>query len=120
MNTRFQYRSPAVPLLEKLKDATRVAWGVFLFCSVSIVGLSILAWLVLWVLDPMHSAFAAAKWVARFDRIPLGVTSGMAIFFAAVSWDSAEARLGNLNRSVHRRLTVIENRLGIKYEREAS
>jgi hypothetical protein len=109
-----------VPFLVRLQEAVQVCFGVFLFCTSSILGISAIVWLVLVAIDPQHEPLRAALAVARFSRIPWGVTTGLAIFFAAVNWQSTERRANLLNLSVSRRLSEIEKRLGFDREREVS
>ncbi len=111
MKARWNDQSGRVPFIEKLKEAVQVGLGVFLFCAVSIVGISAIAWPILIALDPAHSTFTAAIRVVRFDLIPLGVVTGLAIFLAALSWDSPWTKTENFERNVHRRLIAIEKRL---------
>ena len=113
-------QSGHVSPIEKLKEAVRVGFGVFAFCSITILGVSIIAWLVLAALDPAHAALAAAMRVARFDLIPLGVVTGLSAFFAAITWDSPWTTTENFERNVHRRLAAIEQRLQIESRREVS
>jgi len=120
MKVRWNDQSGCVPFLEKLKEAVQVGFGVFLFCTVSIVGISAAGWAILVVLDPAHSILVAAIQVTRFDLIPLGVTAGLAIFFAALSWDSPWATTEAFERNIQRRLTAIEQHLGIEGKREVS
>ena len=120
MKARWNEQSGPVPFLEKLKEAVQVGLGVFLFCAVSIVGISAIAWPILIALDPVHSTLTSAIRVARFDLIPLGVITGLAIFFAALSWDSPWASTETFERNIQRRLTAIEQHLGIEAKREVS
>jgi hypothetical protein len=106
--------------LDRLLEVAKVAIGSLLFCSVSIVGVAAVAWVILVAFDAHRSAIADAVLVARYARIPFGVAAGLAIFFAAVSWESARIRPNGFEESVDRRLAAIERRLGIQREREIS
>jgi len=120
MKARWNDQSGRVPFLEKLQEAVQVGLGVFVFSAVSIAGISAVAWPILIVLDPAHSTLTAAIRVWRFDVIPFGVTTGLAIFFAALSWNSPWVTTETFERSVHRRLTAIEERLRMESRREVS
>jgi hypothetical protein len=112
-----------VPFLIRLQKSFQVCVGVFVFCTCSILGISAIGWLVLVAIDPQHKPLMAALVVARFSRIPWGITTGLAIFFAAVNWQSTQRRGERLEVSeisVSRRLAAIEKRLGLSREREVS
>jgi len=90
------------------------------FCAISIAGIAALAWAVLVALDPRHQAFQALTTVVQFARIPLEVASGLAIFFAAVTWDSARMRIDSFETLADRRQIPSEKSHRLHSEREVS
>jgi hypothetical protein len=89
-------------------------------CAISILGISSLVWAALVALDPRHSFLEAMLTVARFDRIPLGIASGLAVFFAAVTWDSARIRLDSFESLADREPAAVRFRQRVHREREVS
>ncbi|MFC5862976.1 hypothetical protein ACFPT7_11785 [Acidicapsa dinghuensis] len=79
----------------KLKQAVFVCLRLFLFCVVSLVAVSIAAWCVFVAFEPDHAIFVALQRTVGFIRIPLGVTAGLCIFFAAVSWNTPASHYSN-------------------------
>ena len=120
MSSQCKHGSGTVPFHKKLKEAAQVGFGLFTFCLISIAGLSTIVWLTLLALDPAHSAINAALRVADLARIPLGVTTGMSIFFAAVTWDSAGIRAPAIERSSSPASSLIPYRRTVEHEREVS
>ena len=104
----------------RLQEAVQVGFGVFLFCDISIVGISAIAWLVFLAIDPQHAPIKAALAAVGFSRIPLEVTTGLAVFFAAVNWHSTQSEAELSSISVRRRLIEIERLLGLERDREVS
>ncbi|WP_263352519.1 hypothetical protein [Acidicapsa acidisoli] len=109
-----------LPFLLRLLEAVQVGFGIFLFCSISILAISVLAWLVFLAMDPRHQPLKAALDVMRFSRIPWGVTTGLSIFFAAVNWHSTKPETNISDISLYRRVIAIEKLLELEHKREIS
>ncbi len=80
----------------RLKQAILVGLRLFVFCDASLVAVAAVALCVLYAIDPHQSAITAARHALGFIRIPFGVTLGLCIFFAAVSWNYPESNRGAL------------------------
>ncbi len=119
MSRRKQWNGGA-PFLVRLQEAIQAGFDIFLFCSIAILAISAVAWLLLMAIDPRHLPLRAALAVARFSYIPWGVTSGLSIFFAGVNWHSTEPEANMADISIYRRLIAIEKLLGLERDREAS
>ena len=120
MNSQRKQSNDAAPFLLRLREAIQVGLGLFLFCTVSMLGIAAIAWLVSVAMDPHHSGVKAALEIVRFSRIPLGVTTGLAIFFAAVSWRSTEPGNEPSNIQVDRRRVATGRGTGIDRRRKIS
>src|SRR5271163_1134463 len=102
----------------RIMEAVRVGFCMLTVCAISILGISSLVWAALVALDPRHSLLEAMFMVARFDRIPLGLASGLAVFFAAVTWDSARIRLDSFETLADRDHAAVRFRRRLHQERE--
>ena len=124
MKLRRKQTNGAVPLLARLQESVQVGLGVFLFCAVSILGFSVIAWLALLAMDPQHVPLQAAFEIARFTRIPWAINAGLAIFFGAVNWHSTEIgkEIGAQPCDISRytRFPGTEKRPGAERDREVS
>lgn len=98
----------------RLKQAVLVCLRLFLFCVVSLAAVSVAAWCLFCIIDPDHSITSAIQRTLGFIRIPFGVTAGLCIFFAAVSWNSpisshgalANKDLSGSHIAIHRRTSA--------------
>jgi hypothetical protein len=88
MNSQEPLVNGATSFSRKLRQASLVGLRLFLFCVTSLVAVSAAAWCVFLATDPDHSALAALQRAFGVIQIPFGVTVGLCIFFAAVSWNS--------------------------------
>jgi len=113
-------RNGGLSLLLRLLEAAQVGFGTFLFCSISILAISGIAWAVFLAMDPQHLPLKAALAVVQFSRVPWGVTTGLSIFFAAVNWHSTEPEANMSDISIHRRVIAIEKLLQLEHRREIS
>jgi hypothetical protein len=109
-----------LPFLLRLLEAVQVGFGIFLFCSISILAISAIAWAVFLAMDPQHLPLKAALSVVRFSRVPWGVTTGLSVFFAAVNWNSTEMEVNMSDISIYRRVIAIERLLELEHKREIS
>jgi hypothetical protein len=104
----------------RVREAVRVGLWMLAFCAISITGIAAFVWAVLVALDPRHQAFEAMTTVVQFARIPLGVASGLAVFFAAVTWDSARMRIDSFETLADRRIIPSAKKERLSSEREVS
>ena len=104
----------------RVREAVQVGLWMLVFCAISITGIAALLWAVLVALDPRHQAIEAMTTVLQLARIPLGVAFGLAVFFAAVTWDSARMRIDSFETLADRRHVPSEKRHGLHSEREVS
>jgi hypothetical protein len=120
MKFRRKHWNGGLPFLLRFLEAVQVGFGIFLFCSISILAISALAWAVFLAMDSQHLPLKAALAVVRFSRIPWGVTTGLSVFFAAVNWHSTKPEANMSDISVYRRLMAIEKLLELEHKREIS
>jgi len=105
---------------QRVLEAIQVGLWMLAFCAILITGIAALVWAVLVALDPRHQAFEALTTVVQFARIPLEVASGLAVFFAAVTWDSARMRIDSFETLADRRNVPSGKRHSLHSEREVS
>jgi hypothetical protein len=105
---------------QRVLEAIQVGIWMLAFCAISIAGFAALAWAVLVALDPRHQALEAMTTVVQFARIPLGVASGLSVFFAAITWDSARMRIDSFKTLADRRIIQSAKKQRFSSDREVS